>query len=95
MSADGPLLCNAPAVISRNSRNGDHVICIFRDLFLGYITRAMRVQLRSYKDIATGSHKLAERIETRSSEENKRPACEDYACCSAVILGVCDSVRFV
>jgi hypothetical protein len=74
--ADRPLLCNAPAVTSHNSRNGDHVTCVYCDLFLGYITRAMRVQL-SYEEIASGSRKLAERIEIRSSEENKRSACED------------------
>jgi hypothetical protein len=45
---------------------------------------------------------LAERIETRSSEQNKSSASEDLACefrlyvrSSAVRLGVCCSVRLV
>jgi hypothetical protein len=34
----------------------------------------------SYEEIATGSRNLAERSETRSSEENKKSACEDFVC---------------
>jgi hypothetical protein len=59
-------------------------------------------ELRTTSSYEEGSCKRVERIETRSSEENKRSASEacafeieDYMCCSAVILGVCDLMRLV
>jgi hypothetical protein len=50
-----------------------------RCLFLGYVSKTGLVH-GSYEEIATGSHKLEERIKTRSTEEYRRMACEEFAC---------------
>jgi hypothetical protein len=39
------------------------------------------------------NRKLEERIETRSTEEYKRSACEDVKCELKALFEVCDSVR--
>jgi hypothetical protein len=48
--------------------------------------------LRECSDIHI-SRKLEERIETRSTEEYKRSACEDSLCELKALFEVCDSVR--
>jgi hypothetical protein len=71
--------------------DSDHVTCVY--------CRSMSVP-RLYNV----SHELlsSERIGTRSTEEYKRSACEDftcdfktYVCSSTVVLGVCDLVRLL
>jgi hypothetical protein len=55
------------------------VTCVFRDLFLGYISKVVTIQV-SFTESELQSRKLAERSEARGSEENKRSACEDFVC---------------
>jgi hypothetical protein len=68
-----------PCLRWRHATESDHVTCVFRDLFLGYITRAVSCRVEWERNSSGGSTEWG-RIGTGSTEEYRKSACEDLKC---------------
>jgi hypothetical protein len=97
MSADGPLLCNGHAVTSLNREWWS------RDVrFPWSVPRLYNESRESSGEELQGEVvswrsdlRLGAQWNKRSAYEDRACEMEDYVCCSAVILRVCDLVRLV